>query len=134
MTELNDLQNSIQNCLHCCEKIHHYETVLKTKKLSQTLKNYQQQSLAIEYALQALMCQLSAEKIQPTTRPYGLCEGEFTVPDDFDDPLPERDDAFIQQTETGTGNYTLERQQYLGNPDVSSLAADIIKQRGKQQQ
>lgn len=22
-------------------------------------------------------------------RPYGLCEGEFTVPDDFDDPLPE---------------------------------------------
>ena len=22
-------------------------------------------------------------------RPVGLCEGEFTVPDDFDDPLPE---------------------------------------------
>lgn len=22
-------------------------------------------------------------------RPYGLCEGEFVVPDDFDDPLPE---------------------------------------------
>lgn len=22
-------------------------------------------------------------------RPFGLCEGEFTVPDDFDDPLPE---------------------------------------------
>ena len=22
-------------------------------------------------------------------RPYGLCEGEFTVPDDFDRPLPE---------------------------------------------
>ena len=22
-------------------------------------------------------------------RPYGLCEGEFTVPDDFDAPLPE---------------------------------------------
>ena len=22
-------------------------------------------------------------------RPYGLCEGEFTVPDDFDEPLPE---------------------------------------------
>lgn len=41
---------------------------------------------------------------------------------------------FFQQAETGTGNYTLERQQYLGNPDVSSLPADIIKQRGKQQQ
>jgi prevent-host-death family protein len=24
-----------------------------------------------------------------TTRPFGLCEGEFTVPDDFDAPLPE---------------------------------------------
>jgi hypothetical protein len=22
-------------------------------------------------------------------RPYGLCAGEFTVPDDFDDPLPD---------------------------------------------
>ena len=22
-------------------------------------------------------------------RPFGLCRGEFTVPDDFDDPLPE---------------------------------------------
>jgi hypothetical protein len=22
-------------------------------------------------------------------RPYGLCEGEFTLPDDFDDALPE---------------------------------------------
>ena len=22
-------------------------------------------------------------------RPYGLCSGEFTVPDDFDSPLPE---------------------------------------------
>jgi len=24
-----------------------------------------------------------------TARPIGLCAGEFTVPDDFDDPLPE---------------------------------------------
>jgi antitoxin (DNA-binding transcriptional repressor) of toxin-antitoxin stability system len=24
-----------------------------------------------------------------TLRPFGLCEGEFTVPDDFDEPLPE---------------------------------------------
>ncbi len=22
-------------------------------------------------------------------RPFGLCAGEFTVPDDFDDPLPD---------------------------------------------
>jgi antitoxin (DNA-binding transcriptional repressor) of toxin-antitoxin stability system len=25
----------------------------------------------------------------PQLRPFGLCKGEFTVPDDFDDPLPE---------------------------------------------
>ena len=24
-----------------------------------------------------------------TLRPFGLCKGEFTVPDDFDTPLPE---------------------------------------------
>lgn len=24
-----------------------------------------------------------------TSRPFGLCAGEFIVPDDFDDPLPE---------------------------------------------
>jgi hypothetical protein len=23
------------------------------------------------------------------SRPFGLCAGEFTVPDDFDEPLPE---------------------------------------------
>ncbi len=26
---------------------------------------------------------------QESSRPFGLCAGEFTVPDDFDDPLPE---------------------------------------------
>lgn len=26
---------------------------------------------------------------RPTPRPYGLAAGEFTVPDDFDAPLPE---------------------------------------------
>lgn len=25
----------------------------------------------------------------PKKRPFGLCAGEFTVPDDFDEPLPE---------------------------------------------
>ena len=34
------------------------------------------------------------EEIQPPTdrtnlRPYGLAKGEFVVPDDFDDPLPD---------------------------------------------
>lgn len=26
---------------------------------------------------------------QAESRPFGLCEGDFTVPDDFDEPLPE---------------------------------------------
>ena len=26
---------------------------------------------------------------QPGPRPFGLCAGEFTVPDDFDSPLPD---------------------------------------------
>jgi prevent-host-death family protein len=26
---------------------------------------------------------------QPGSRPFGLCAGAFTVPDDFDAPLPE---------------------------------------------
>ena len=41
---------------------------------------------------------------------------------------------FFQQTETGTGNYTQERNQWLGNPDVRSLAEEIIKQRHQQKQ
>ncbi|MEZ4526882.1 MAG: hypothetical protein R2941_13270 [Desulfobacterales bacterium] len=31
-----------------------------------------------------------------TLRPFGLCEGEFSVPDDFDEPLP---DNIIQEFE-----------------------------------
>jgi antitoxin (DNA-binding transcriptional repressor) of toxin-antitoxin stability system len=27
--------------------------------------------------------------VDRSPRPYGLCKGEFTVPDDFDDPLPD---------------------------------------------
>ncbi len=27
--------------------------------------------------------------IETELRPYGLCEGDFVVPDDFDEPLPE---------------------------------------------
>ena len=29
------------------------------------------------------------KKTQKKSRPIGLCEGEFVVPDDFNDPLPE---------------------------------------------
>lgn len=30
-----------------------------------------------------------ARRFAPERRPFGLCAGEFTVPDDFDAPLPE---------------------------------------------
>lgn len=32
---------------------------------------------------------------------------------------------FLQQTETGWGNYTEERHQWLGDPDIRSLAKEI---------
>ncbi|MEH1788252.1 type II toxin-antitoxin system Phd/YefM family antitoxin [Nostoc sp.] len=28
-------------------------------------------------------------KVPDTSRPFGLCAGEFIVPDDFDEPLPD---------------------------------------------
>lgn len=30
-----------------------------------------------------------ATSAQPSLRPFGLCAGEFNIPDDFDAPLPE---------------------------------------------
>ncbi len=41
---------------------------------------------------------------------------------------------FFQQAETGTGNYTEERKQWLAHSDVRTLANEIIKQRHKQKQ
>lgn len=36
------------------------------------------------------MCEEKPDRDQPPKkRPFGLCGGEFTVPDDFDEPLPE---------------------------------------------
>jgi hypothetical protein len=32
---------------------------------------------------------------------------------------------FLQQAETGWGNYTEERHQWLGDPDIRSLAKEI---------
>lgn len=48
------------------------------------------QVLASTQAVQQMM----EEELRPIAsseqlRPFGLCAGEFTVPDDFDDPLPE---------------------------------------------
>jgi hypothetical protein len=32
---------------------------------------------------------------------------------------------FLQQSETGWGNYTVEREQWLGDPDLEALAKKI---------
>lgn len=47
------------------------------------------ESFAIVHAGKAIaeLKPLSSLRKQP--RPFGLCAGEFTVPDDFDKPLPE---------------------------------------------
>ena len=36
---------------------------------------------------------------------------------------------FLQQFETGRGNYTAEREQWLDNPPVQILAAEIQRRR-----
>lgn len=37
----------------------------------------------------ALVTILEGESPHTELRPFGLCKGEFTVPDDFDAPLPD---------------------------------------------
>jgi hypothetical protein len=36
---------------------------------------------------------------------------------------------FLQQFETGSGDYTVEREHWLGNPDIRVLAEEIQRQR-----
>jgi hypothetical protein len=38
---------------------------------------------------------------------------------------------FLQQFETGHGDYSTERHRWLGNPDVRTLAGRIRQQRGE---
>ncbi len=38
---------------------------------------------------------------------------------------------FFQQSETGWGDYTEERHQWLGNKNVKTLAEEIIAERGE---
>ena len=40
---------------------------------------------------------------------------------------------FLQQFETGTGNYSEERHELLGNEDVATLAARIRQRRSSEQ-
>ncbi len=56
---------------------------------------YQTPDFLIEEVLDFLLFAKARRNQQEITekpkerRPFGLCTGEFTVPDDFNDPLPE---------------------------------------------
>lgn len=41
-------------------------------------------------AMYKVIVSLPDEEVTSSRRPFGLCKGEFLVPDDFDDPLPEK--------------------------------------------
>ncbi len=43
----------------------------------------------VEAGEDLLICGAASEKAGQTLRPIGLCKGQFEVPDDFNDPLPE---------------------------------------------
>jgi prevent-host-death family protein len=68
-------------------------TEINVDEIKQDLPTYLQRVQAGETFVIVKSGKPLAE-IKPVTataglRPFGLCEGEFTVPDDFDAPLPE---------------------------------------------
>lgn len=63
-------------------------------EMQQNLKLYLQrvqegESLVITVAGRPVAEVKPASRRSRSLRPFGLCAGEFTVPDDFDAPLPE---------------------------------------------
>jgi len=65
-----------------------HEVVFK----SQLLKDghlYCPKEYAIPKAEFKVIVSLPDEEVINSARPFGLCKGEFHVPDDFDAPLPE---------------------------------------------
>jgi len=50
---------------------------------------YCPEEYAVSEAEFKVIVSLPNEKVIQTVRPFGLCKGEFRVPDDFDAPLPE---------------------------------------------
>ena len=45
-------------------------------------------SWLLEQSITSYLPQAETTSVSPEKRPFGLCAGEFTVPDDFDAPLP----------------------------------------------
>ena len=59
-------------------------------KLSEVLKKVEAGELVILTRRNRPIVEFRAVGSNQTgARPYGLCRGEFVVPDDFDDPLPD---------------------------------------------
>lgn len=68
--------------------IHQSEPVLRAKQIKKYLRERRKNDTKSGEASQ----QDSSELVKSNNehlRPYGLCAGEFRVPDDFDEPLPE---------------------------------------------
>ncbi|MEH2314818.1 MAG: type II toxin-antitoxin system prevent-host-death family antitoxin [Nostoc sp.] len=68
--------------------------IVTIDEIQQNLTSYLHQVAAGESILitQAGKPIAEIKPVSPTSqqiRPYGLCAGEFIVPDDFDSPLPE---------------------------------------------
>jgi antitoxin (DNA-binding transcriptional repressor) of toxin-antitoxin stability system len=69
-------------------------TIITFDDMKQHLKRYLQQVKAGETLLVLEKGEPVAEmrpvaKDEARPRPFGLCKGEFQVPDNFDDPLPD---------------------------------------------
>lgn len=61
------------------------------KRLSTLLKRVEQGETIMISNYNKPIAELSpVRKLRDENRPFGLCRGEFIVPDDFDAPLPDK--------------------------------------------
>ena len=75
----------------------HQDSMTLQVNIEEILKNFSDYLQQVEYGRVILITKSgkAIAEITPVTsdskslRPFGLCAGEFTVPDDFDAPLPE---------------------------------------------
>ncbi len=55
----------------------------------QLLEKWRSLSLDKQQQVLQFVESLKEQKSEVKQRPFGLCKGEFTVPDDFNEPLPD---------------------------------------------
>jgi hypothetical protein len=66
-----------------------HEITFQTKLLSDGHLYCPQEYASPEAIFNVIVSLPDAENMVESLRPFGLCKGEFQVPDDFDAPLPE---------------------------------------------